>query len=82
MEQAFGNGVKVPAEAEAEMVEVARKSVVAAAHIPTRCYSDTGSPCHSPTGYGPQSGAPGFLIGRRTAQAIPAGTLVRMDQLA
>ena len=39
IEQAFGNGVKVPAQAEAEIAEVARKSVVAAAHIPCRAQS-------------------------------------------
>ena len=81
IEQALGNGVKLPARAEREIADVARKSVVAATHIPagttlTREHLTIRRP-----GTGLHPALRDSLIGRRTAQEIQAGSLVTMDQI-
>jgi sialic acid synthase SpsE len=82
IEQAFGNGTKVPVAAEREMAEVARKSVVAATHIAAGTILTRDLLAIRRPGTGLRPELRDSLIGRRAAQGIPAGSLVRMDQLA
>lgn len=82
IEQAFGSGVKVPAVAELAIAEVARKSVVAATHIPAGTILIRELLAIRRPGTGLRPELRDSLIGRRAVQAIPAGSLVRMDQLA
>jgi N-acetylneuraminate synthase len=82
IEQSFGNGVKVPAAAEREIADVARKSVVAATYISAGTILKRELLAIRRPGTGLRPELRDSLIGRRAAQAIPAGSLVRMDQLA
>lgn len=81
IEQAFGNGVKVPAQAERDIADVARKSVVAATHIPAGTILTRELLAVRRPGTGLRPALRDSLIGRRTAQEIQAGSLVTMDQI-
>lgn len=82
IEQAFGNGIKVPATAEREIADVARKSVVAATDIPAGTILMRELLAIRRPGTGLRPELRDSLIGRQATQAIPAGSLVRLDQLA
>lgn len=82
IEQAFGDGVKVPAGAEREIADIARKSVVAATHIPAGTILTRELLAIRRPGTGIRPALRDSLIGRRTAQEIHAGSLVTMDQIA
>lgn len=82
IEQAFGDGVKVPVGAEREMADVARKSVVAATYIPAGTILTQEHLVIRRPGTGLRPALRHSLIGRRTAQDIQAGSLVTMDQIA
>lgn len=82
IEQAFGDGVKVPVGAEREIADVARKSVVAATYIPAGTILTQELLVIRRPGTGLRPALRHSLIGRRTAQDIQAGSLVTMDQIA
>ncbi|MGH7257425.1 MAG: N-acetylneuraminate synthase family protein, partial [Nitrospiraceae bacterium] len=81
IEQALGNGAKVPAGAEREIADVARKSVVAATHIAAGTILTRELLAIRRPGTGLRPALRDSLIGRRTTQEIQAGSLVRMDQI-
>ena len=81
VEQALGSGVKVPVAGEAEVAEVARKSIVAAIHIPVGTTLTRDMLTIRRPGTGLRPGLLDSLLGRQTVRELPPGSLVTMDHI-
>lgn len=77
----LGDGVKAPTPEERDTARVARRSIVAAVHIPAGAVITPAMlACRRPaTGIAPRELE--RVVGRRAAQAMPAGTVLQWDQL-
>jgi N,N'-diacetyllegionaminate synthase len=82
VESALGNGEKKPMPVEAEIARIARKSLFAACDIAVGEVLSASMIAVRRPGHGMPPTALGTVIGRRTTQAIPAGTPLREDLLA
>lgn len=81
IEHALGNGAKMPVAAEAEVAEVARKSIVAATHIPAGATLTRDMLTMRRPGTGLRPGLLDSLLGRRTSCEIPPGSLLTLDHI-
>jgi N-acetylneuraminate synthase len=82
VESALGHGRKEPAASEAKIAQVARKSIVAASDIPAgTTLTDVLISMKRP-GTGLPPTARSLLVGRKTKQDVPAGTLLTLEMLA
>ncbi|MHB1123507.1 MAG: N-acetylneuraminate synthase [Ramlibacter sp.] len=77
----LGDGVKAPTPEERDTARVARRSIVAAVDIPAGAVIAAAMlACRRPaTGIAPRELE--RVVGRRAAQAMPAGTVLQWDQL-
>lgn len=77
----LGDGVKAPTAEERDTARVARRSIVAAVDIPAGAVITAAMlACRRPaTGIAPRELE--LVVGRRAAQAMPAGTVLQWDQL-
>ena len=77
----LGDGVKAPTSEERDTARVARRSIVAAVDIPAGAVITAAMlACRRPaTGIAPRELE--RVVGRRAAQAMPAGTVLQWDQL-
>jgi N-acetylneuraminate synthase len=77
----LGDGVKAPTAQERDTARVARRSIVAAVDIPAGAVITAAMlACRRPaTGIAPRELE--RVVGRRAAQAMPAGTVLQWDQL-
>lgn len=77
----LGDGVKAPTAQERDTARVARRSIVAAVDIPAGAVITAAMlACRRPaTGIAPRELE--RVLGRRAAQAMPAGTVLQWDQL-
>ena len=82
VEGALGNGCKEPAASEAEMAAVARKSLVAARHIPAGSKLTEEMLAAKRPGTGLPPAMRSQLLGRVVSRDIPAGTLLTLDMIA
>ena len=82
VEGALGNGCKEPAASEAEMAAVARKSLVAARHIPAGSKLTEEMLAAKRPGTGLSPAMRSQLLGRVVSRDIPAGTLLTLDMIA
>jgi N-acetylneuraminate synthase/N,N'-diacetyllegionaminate synthase len=82
VERMLGDGVKVPTAAEREVAQVARRSVTAAVDLScgTVLTADHLA-CKRPAS-GIEPAALDLLIGRRLRRAVPAGQVLKWDDLA
>ena len=81
VESALGDGRKRPAASEADTASVARKSLVAAIDIPAGTALTGEMIAIKRPGNGLPPALRSSLIGRRTRNAIPAGALIRLEDL-
>jgi len=81
VESALGNGKKVPAQSEFEVAAVARKSLVAARHIPDGCILTEELIAIKRPGTGLSPAMLGWMVGRRVRKEIPAGTVLTRDMV-
>ena len=82
VEGALGNGCKEPAASEAVMAAVARKSLVAARHIPAGSKLTEEMLAAKRPGTGLSPAMRSQLLGRVVSRDIPAGTLLTLDMIA
>ncbi|HEY0885355.1 MAG TPA: N-acetylneuraminate synthase [Ramlibacter sp.] len=77
----LGDGIKAPTAEERDTARVARRSIVAAVDIPAGAVITAGMlACRRPaTGIAPRELA--SVLGRQSAQRVPAGTVLQWDQL-
>jgi N-acetylneuraminate synthase len=82
IEAALGHGRKMPTPSELKTAEVARKSLVAACDIPAgTVFTDDLIAIKRPgTGLPPIMRA--YLLNRRVVRDLPAGTLIRLEDVA
>ena len=81
VEAALGHGRKEPAPCEAETASVARKSVVAARHIPAGAVLTEEMVALKRPGSGLHPSLLSLLLGRKARHDIPAGTLLTLEML-
>lgn len=81
VETALGHGHKEPAASELEMAAVARKSLIAAQDIPAGSTLTEGLITTMRPGTGLPPTMLSLLVGRKTKQNIPAGSLLSLEML-
>ncbi len=81
VESALGNGKKVPASSEFEVAAIARKSLVAARHIPLGSTLTEELIAIKRPGTGLSPAMLKSVVGRRVRQEVPAGTVLTRDMV-